>query len=405
MDILTQVAIGALFALLLPRRPKTFWCLPFFILAAVAPDFDMLFSGDAIHFIRLHRGISHSVFTAPLIAFVIALLARPLWHPSTKDNVSLATVWLYFLACIGLHLLLDCFTTFGAKVFLPFSDVRIHLNTLFMVDPFLAVPMLVLALLGRFAGKTRFLASAGIVWALAYPLLCLGLNHANATAMEDDLEKDGHTVSRLTILPDFFSPFYWRAIYIEEFPDGCSALREQSLSGLGRPRGKAGFYTLVPQKLVTHLEATSSKCLDFLDITELPIATPMAEKDVKAARLSLSFLPDLNFAKSAATCATSFSSEEHEGHPACSMKNFVCEDMTYFILSDLHFGSSLAIGRDILQKICTTGNPLKMMLVLDKDDNVVIERMAFDAPFRGTGWSRSVPPEPQTFSDWLLGTK
>ncbi len=405
MDILTQVAIGALFALLLPRRPKTFWVLPFFILAAVAPDFDMLFSGDAIHFIRLHRGISHSVFTAPLIAFAIALLARPLWHPSTKNHLSLVTVWLYFFACIVLHLVLDCFTAFGAKILLPFSDVRIHLNALFMVDPFLAVPMLVLALLGRFVGKTRLLATAGIVWALAYPCLCLGLNHANASALTTDLEKDGHQVSRLTILPDFFSPFYWRAIYIEEFEDGCYALREQSLSGLGRPRGRAGFYTLVPEELVTHLEATSSKCRDFLEITELPIATPMSEKDVKAARISLSFLPKLNFTKTPATCATSFTAEEHDGHPACSMKNFVCENMSYFILSDLHFGSGLTIGREILQKVCTTGNPLKMMLVLDKDENVVIERMAFDAPFRGTGWGRPVPPEPQSFADWLLGAK
>lgn len=405
MDLLTQIAIGALVALLVPRRPATRWCLPFFVLAAIAPDFDMLFSGDAIHFIRLHRGISHSVFTAPIIALAIALLARPLWRSSTKNHLSLATVWLYFLGCILLHLLLDCFTTFGAKLFLPFSDARIHLNALFMVDPFLSVPMLLLGVLGRFAAKTRFFATIGLVWALAYPCLCLGLNHVNAAQLEDELTETGHNVAHVTVIPDFFSPFYWRAIYIETFPDGCITLREQSLGGLGRLRGKARFFTLVPLELAKHLAATSSKCRDFLDITEIPIATPMSEKDVKAARISLSFLPDQKFVKSPAKCVTNFTPPEHDGHPAVSMKNFVCENMTYFILSDLRFGSGLAIGREILQLVCTTGNPLKMMLVLDKDDNVVIERMAFDAPFRGTGWSRPVAPEPQTFADWLLGVQ
>ena len=405
MDIATQAVIGVLFALLLPKRPATRWCIPFFMLACAAPDIDILFCADAMNFVQLHRGISHSIFAAPIIAFLFALLAYPLWRRSTPDRLSLLTTWLYFLPCLYLHLLLDCMTSLGARVLLPFSNVRVHADALYLVDPFLTVPMLLLAVCGFFARKRQLLASIGLLYALLYPCLCFCLNQYNAAVLEEKLADEGRNVSEITILPDFLSPFYWRAVYRETYDDKCVALCEQSLGGLGRQRGKAAAYTVFPPELVLHLAANSERCCSFIDLLENPIALPMSESDLKAARISLSFLPKKDFAHSEKECVINFAPVQHDNHPSSNVKDYTCDGLKFLILTDLRFGSGLVLGRELLKIFTSSGNPYKMMLVLDKDDNVILERMAFGNPFRGTGWSKPKQPEPQTFAKWLMGTK
>ncbi len=404
MDVVTHAASGALVALALPRRPMVRWCLPFFAACACLPDLDIVLSTSPGLFIALHRGISHSLVLAPLLAFVWALLARPLWRPATKDHLPLGRLWLSFWTCLIIHLWLDCITTFGTRVFLPFSELRVRLNAVFIVDLFLTVPLLTLTLWAWLSERLRRrLAAAGLVWLVLYPCLCMGLNHLNARALEANLSRDGQTVSHTTLLPDFFTPFYWRALYIETMPDGCHVLREQSVSGLGRPRGRAGMYTPLSRSLTAHLSAQSRVCRDFMDMMLLPVVTHLDERGIRAARVALSFLPDVELPPAARDCVISFERNQHEGHPSVDMDAYACGGLKYLVISDLRFGSGLALGRTLLGKRPNANIPFRLMVVLDGEDNVLLERAVFSDIGRDSGWRQPSPPEPQTFCRWLTG--
>jgi inner membrane protein len=49
--------------------------------------------------------------------------------------------WMFFLAFVT-HILLDCFTTYGTQLWLPFSNTRVAWNTISVIDPLYTLPFL-----------------------------------------------------------------------------------------------------------------------------------------------------------------------------------------------------------------------------------------------------------------------
>ncbi len=404
MDIVTHATSGVLVALALPRRPAVRWCLPFFALCACLPDLDVVFCTSPRLFVNLHRGISHALILTPVLAFALAFLARPLWRPSTKDFFPLKRLWLLFWLCLLIHLGFDCLTTFGTRIFLPFYDIRVRLNAVFIVDLLFTVPMLVLAIMAWLSRtRRRRLACAGIIWMTLYPCFCLALNYTNSTAFEKNLRSEGHVVSGVLLLPDIFTPFYWRAVYRETLPDGCQVVREQSLGGLGRARGQAGVYTPLSEELTMHLASQSRAARDFLSMTILPVVGHMDERNRSTAKVTLAFVPesDTRVVKKSDNNVTWHM--QHDGHVPSVMSNFEVDGFKFFVINDLRFGSGLALGRKLLAMRPRAAIPFRMMDVLDEQDTIVLERLIFSDIGKDTGWTFPMPPVPQTFAQWLLG--
>ena len=114
------VAVGAVAVGGRSREP--IWALG--ALCAVAPDLDVVTSfvfripyRDMLG----HRGLSHSL----LAAAVLALLATAVARPARPESPGAATLGLYFFAAAS-HGLLDAMTNGGLGVafFAPFSDTR-----------------------------------------------------------------------------------------------------------------------------------------------------------------------------------------------------------------------------------------------------------------------------------------
>jgi inner membrane protein len=156
-------------------------------------------------------------------------------------------------------------TTFGTQVLLPFSGARIALPAMFIVDPLLTLPLLLLLCRalrlppehmprppagnpfspGRgsalYSAESRRLARTGLAWVILYPLACLGVNAAAAALLEPSLAPPSppffsganadhaHTLAgdddaaprfarqRLQLLTEPFSPFFWKAV-VDEGP-------------------------------------------------------------------------------------------------------------------------------------------------------------------------------------------
>lgn len=404
MDTVTHAVSGALVALALPKFPAVRWCLPLFCLVACLPDADILFSSTPSHFAFLHRGISHALVTLPLLALLSAVCCRPLWRKTTHNALPLSRLWLIFWLCLLIHVALDCVTSFGTRIFLPFSELRVRLNALFIVDLFLTVPLLVFAFwAGLSKRRRRRMACAGLCWLFFYPGLCLGLNALNSQMLEAKLANENRVVSNMTILPDFFSPFYWRAVYQETVPDGCTLTREQSLGGLGRLRGGVTTYTSLPEDLAMHLAAQSTECRNFLDLVLLPVVHPLPEQFISSARVALTFLPPDEVSPEAVQTLIKFERQTHGDHPAGGLDAFECGGIKYLMVSDLRFSSGLALGRQLLAMRPKANTPFRLLLVLDKDDCILLERAIFSDLRKDTDWKQSTPPEPQTFTQWLIG--
>jgi inner membrane protein len=269
MDTLTHLVDGALTPLAFPRAPKRAAMLAFGIAAGELPDIDIFFGATPEAHFAIHRGITHALVWQPVLALLVVLPAylwmrsaastpkprpAPAGSPEPKNVPAriqrslspcpdcgifgLGSLYLTALFALFTHIYLDSMTTFGTRIFLPFSNTRAAVPAMFIVDLILTLPALALMIYawrlkadllpvpavfpacagpkrgapGAFvAAKARRIARIGLAWILIYPLAALGVN-ATATALYAPALAPG---TSLQLLTEPFSPFVWKAV-IEE---------------------------------------------------------------------------------------------------------------------------------------------------------------------------------------------
>lgn len=214
MDLLTQGILGAAVGEAVLGRKVGNKAPLWGAVGGIVPDLDTLanpFLSD-VHELIFHRGITHSIF----FAVVAAPLLGALVHRINRDGPATWRQWtvLMFWALFT-HPLLDCFTTYGTQLFLPFSAYPVALNTIFVVDPLFSLPFLacLLVALRRPPGTRgrRLLTYLGMGWGLLYLFLC-GINKTIATAaFEDALAEQGHAFVRLATRPAPLTNLLWIA--------------------------------------------------------------------------------------------------------------------------------------------------------------------------------------------------
>src|SRR5262245_55109762 len=129
MDNLTHSLTGLMLSRALIERgnPRTALMM---VLAANAPDIDVVTWFDTLTYLDYHRGITHGLAMVPLIALLpwagVKWLAKsPLgWRE-------------YFGACLAVlsHLLMDYTNVYGIRMLMPFSARWIRLDMTDVVDP------------------------------------------------------------------------------------------------------------------------------------------------------------------------------------------------------------------------------------------------------------------------------
>ncbi len=127
--------------------------------AAMAADLD-IFAGTVLGLLdiragsftvmRYHRGISHSLFAAPIIALLIALpwwlVRRRASRPDGRDPPSLGLMFTCLCVAALSHPLLDWCTAYGTQLLAPISDRRFALSAIAIVD-IIYMPILLLTVL------------------------------------------------------------------------------------------------------------------------------------------------------------------------------------------------------------------------------------------------------------------
>lgn len=221
MDNLTHTLVGLMMSRSGIDR-KVARAAPLMMLAANAPDIDTvsLFGGPATY-LEWHRGYAHALVTAP----VLALLAPLLLLVFVRQRI---TAWAYLFSLAGVlsHLLLDWTNVYGIRMLLPFSSRWLRLDTTDVVDPWIwaililavAAPALARMVSSEIASRTmKTSPKRGWAWFALIALIAYDgaryAAHERALAVMGAHLFNGSIPRRLTAAPGpGFNPWRWKGI-------------------------------------------------------------------------------------------------------------------------------------------------------------------------------------------------
>lgn len=141
MDSLTQIVLGASVGEAVLGKKVGNKAILWGAIAGTIPDLDVILRSftDEISATQMHRGFSHSIVFAVLIAPLLAWIAKKI-HFKLKDVSFKDWTKLFFWTTVT-HPLLDAHTTWGTQFFWPFN-YRLAYQNIFVVDPFYTLPFL-----------------------------------------------------------------------------------------------------------------------------------------------------------------------------------------------------------------------------------------------------------------------
>jgi len=154
MDSLTQIVLGATIAELALGKKIGNKAPLWGAICGTIPDLDVLMNPFLTDLQELsgHRGFSHSfcfsILLAPLMGYLLSIFYRK------KEANWKEWTFMCFLSLVT-HPMLDAFTNYGTQLFLPFSNYRVAINSIFIVDPGYTVPMMLFLLVAMFINRKK----------------------------------------------------------------------------------------------------------------------------------------------------------------------------------------------------------------------------------------------------------
>jgi inner membrane protein len=191
------------------------------LLAVNAPDIDVVMGGipGSLNYLQYHRGYTHALAMAPILAILPLLLAYWIQHAKLDWRN-------YTASLIGVlsHIAMDLTNVYGVRALLPFSSRWLRLDTANIVDLWIliilivaiAAPALASLISSEIAGRKS--APPIAAWArfaliaiVAYSGFHLA-SHARAIAVMGARLYGGVETPRISAIPDAIDPLRWRGI-------------------------------------------------------------------------------------------------------------------------------------------------------------------------------------------------
>ncbi len=215
MDSLTQAVLGAGIQAALLGRAQGRRALLYGAVLATLPDLDVAIRyADPVSAMTHHRGFSHSL---PVLTAVAGLLTAAVrrWRPSPDYGAGrlFLALWLVLIT----HPLLDAFTSYGTQLWWPWQPVPAAWSSIFIVDPFFTVPLL-LAVLGaalrgrRRPGRSWRACGGALGWCALYLGLSLGAKSVAEHRVRAALEADGLRPGAVFSSPMPLNILLWRVV-------------------------------------------------------------------------------------------------------------------------------------------------------------------------------------------------
>lgn len=236
MDSLTQIVLGAAVGEIVLGKKAGNKGQLFGAIAGTLPDLDILskiWYPDDLSEIITHRAYTHSLFVHILAAFPLAWLT----YRGFKRKYSYKDWYLLWGLGLTTHAILDAFTTYGTRLFLPFSAYPVGLNNISVIDPFYTLPFMALLMVCLFLKRSD---PRRIKWAwravtvssiyMCATFIVKGIVH---NRFSNDLKQQGIVYNELKTSPTFFNNALWAGIAISDstIVMGEYSLFQKSLNG------------------------------------------------------------------------------------------------------------------------------------------------------------------------------
>lgn len=210
MDPLTQGLLGAGLASCFAKKDKLKVAAICGAFGGMAPDLDILIrsANDPLLFVEYHRHFTHSLAFIPLGGLIVATFLYVFF----KNRASFKNICVFTTLGLATHGLLDACTSYGTRLFWPFSDIRVSWNIISIIDPIFTLTLLIFLLL-CIVRKARPLMQAGLGLALCY--LAFGfIKHEQVKSfIMETAESRGHKVERILLNPTIGNNILWRSVY------------------------------------------------------------------------------------------------------------------------------------------------------------------------------------------------
>lgn len=164
----------------------------------------------AINFIWYKAADHVQIIVLSISVILLFVFVRWIWLKYYKDELRPVQAsfkqwyWLFFLSIIT-HPILDCFTTYGTQLYLPFSRQRIAWNNISVLDPFYTVPfiicLIVALILAQGSRSRRIWNTIGLVISCSYMALTFVHKYKVDTEMVAQL-----TAQHIDYVSTFSSP-------------------------------------------------------------------------------------------------------------------------------------------------------------------------------------------------------
>jgi inner membrane protein len=214
MDTITQAVLGAAVGEATLGKKVGNKAPLWGAVAGVIPDLDIIPGHfmDAVSRLDFHRGFSHSLIFALILAPAAAWLIARIHK---KENIDWKPWTLLFFLGMSTHYLLDCFTTWGTQVFWPLN-YRIAWNTVYVIDPLYSIPFavfLVLAMLQkRKSRKRRIFTWLGIGISSLYLMVTVINKQFAESAFKQAAVQKHIEYIRINTRPTPFNSILWTGV-------------------------------------------------------------------------------------------------------------------------------------------------------------------------------------------------
>lgn len=212
MDSLTQIALGSAVSVAVMGRKTAVWKAALWgAVAGTLPDLDTFIDqGNAVLNMTRHRAESHSLFFLTLAAPLLA------WLPARLHGEAaiFKRWWLALWLALVTHPLLDAMTVYGTQLLQPFSAYPYAVGSVFIIDPFYTVPLIVgvVAALRLKSPRGMRWNAAGLLFSTLYLGLGLAAQQYATQVARASLQTQGLAAERLLVTSTPFNAVLWRLV-------------------------------------------------------------------------------------------------------------------------------------------------------------------------------------------------
>jgi inner membrane protein len=218
MDSITQVTLGAAIGDMVGGKDAGKKGMLWGGIAGLIPDLDIIFQPlyRQSEYFLFHRGISHSMLFTVLLAPLLALTAYYI-HRNTK--VTYNRWWLIAFLGLFTHPLLDIMTVYGTGFYEPFSNARLSLATINIVDPLYTLPLLIpliIRMVRKNTSDVGKLVRTGFIVGQVYLSLTMLNSWYMTNLFEDNLAAQNVHYEKILAAPTLLNNVLWYGVAVND---------------------------------------------------------------------------------------------------------------------------------------------------------------------------------------------